>query len=292
MDPTYPIVAAMVVSLVLFQINQRRVSPLLAIFNRWLRWFIFGFGLAKILIDLGLSQRPYWVLAVTGLLFYFLIETVYRWLEIKALSLSPIPLFPRFRVNPNGEEWPTLPRLIKARDWLRKQGFHAVQSLKAELAPGFVLRMSVFQDSSDKLRVQVLFLPQPGGNVVMCASLVSVTAGGHRHVTDNLFLPFAGFYPENWLVDRSPWRRSLPSLVKRHRERVAGESEPLVPWEIEPLADLNAQQHAMEQVNTELGFLYPHHEREEHGKMTVEARYRVWKESWMLNYLGLSSRYN
>ena len=38
-------------------------------------------------------------------------------------------------------------------------------------------------------------------------------------------------------------------------------------------------------------FLYPHHEREEHGKMTVEARYRVWKESWLLNYLGLSSRY-
>ncbi|WP_221031600.1 hypothetical protein [Actomonas aquatica] len=291
MDFTYPIVIAMVVSLVLFQINQRRSSPLLAIFNRWLRWLVFGFGVAKILVDLELSTRPYWVLALTALLVYFLIETVYRWLEIKALSLSPIPLFPRFHVNSSGEEWPTQPRLLKVRDWLRKQGFHAVQSLKAELAPGFALRMSVYQDSSNKLRVQVLFLPQPGGNIVMCASLVSVTTNGLRYVTDNLYLPFAGFYPENWLVDRSPWRRTLAALVKRHRERLEDETDPLSEWETEPLADLNAQQHAMEQVNTELGFLFPHHEREEHGKMTVEARYRVWKEAWFLNYFGRSARY-
>lgn len=291
MDPTYPVVAAMVVSLVLYQANQRRVSPLIAIFNRWLRWFIFGFGLAKILVDLEALHRPYWVLVVTCLLGYFLIETIYRWLEISALSLSPIPLFPRFRLNASGEEWPTHPRFLKTRDWLRQEGFHAVQSLKAEVAPSIFLRMSVYQDVSNRLRVQILFLPQAGGNIVMCASLASRAASGLRYVTDNLFLPFAGFYPENWLVDRSPWRRTLPALLARHRNRVAVEVEPLAEWDTEPLADLNAQQTALEQVNTELGFLFPHHEREEHGKMTVEARYRVWKELWLLNYFGRSARY-
>ena len=291
MDPTYPLVIAMVVSLVLFQMNQRRASPVVAIFNRWMRWLIFGFGLAKIVLDLGLSDRPYWVLAAVFLLTYFLVETVYRWMEIQALSLSPIPLFPRFAVNVSGEEWPTQPRLVKERDWLRGQGFRAVQSLRAEIAPGIYLRMSIYQDSSDKLRVQVLFLPQPTGNIVMCASLASQNADGTRFVTDNLYLPFAGFYPENWLVDRSPWRRSLQALLKRHRKRVANESDPLQSWEIEPLADLNAQQHALEQVNTELGFLFPHHEREEFGKMTAEARYRVWKEAWLLNYFGCSAKY-
>lgn len=281
----------MVVSLALYQVNARRASPVLAIFNRWLRWFIFGFGLAKIVGDLGLSERPYWALSAVFLLGYSLIETVYRWLEIKALSLSPIPLFPRFAVNPDGDAWPTHARLLKERDWLRQEGFHTVQSLRAEIAPNFYLRMSVYQDRSDKLRVQVLFLPQPGGNIVMCASLLSQTVDETRYVTDNLYLPFAGFYPENWLVDRSPWRRSLQSLLRRHRIRVAKETEQLKPWETEPLADLNAQQHALEQVNTELGFLWPHHEREEHGKMTSEARYRVWKESWLLNYLGRSARY-
>ena len=290
MEPIYFIVAAMVVSLVLFQLNQRRASPVLAIFNRWLRWFIFGFGLARIIIDLGLSGRPYWVLAATLLLLYALIETVYRWLEIAALSLSTIPLFPRFRANTSGEEWPTHVRFLQARDWLRREGFHAVQSLKAEVAPGGHLRLSIYQDPSNRLRAQILFLPQPGGNIVMCASLASVTPEGLRYVTDNLYLPFAGFYPENWLVDRNPWRRTLAALLTRHRRRVEAEKE-LCEWELEPLADLNAQQHALEQVNTELGFLFPHHEREERGKMTAEARYRVWKESWLLNYFGRSARY-
>ena len=291
MDPTYPLVTAMVVSLILYQVNQRRASPLIAIFNRWLRWLIFGFGLAKIIVDLGTTGRPYWVWAITCLIVYFLIETAYRWLEIKALSLSPIPLFPRFAANMSGEEWPTHKQFLKARDWLRKEGFHTVQSLKAEIAPSVYLRMSVYQDVSNRLRVQVLFLPQPGGNIIMCASLSSLTVGGTRHVTDNLFLPFAGFYPENWLVDRSPWRRDLPALLKRHRARLEQETETLLEWDVEPLADLNAQQQSLEQVNTELGFLWPYHQREENGKMTTEARYRVWKEIWSLNYFGRSARY-
>jgi len=291
MDPTYPLVIAMVVSLALYQVNQRRASPVIAIFNRWLRWLIFGFGLAKIVGDLGWSDRPYWVLTAVFLLSYSLIETIYRWLEIQAVSLSPIPLFPRFAVNAHGDEWPTQPRLLKERDWLRREGFKSVQSLRAEIAPSIYLRMSIYEDPSAKLRIQILFLPQPGGNIVMCASLLSQTDDGTRYVTDNLYLPFAGFYPENWWVDRSPWRRSVQALLKRHRARLDRETEPLKPWEIEPLADLNAQQHALEQVNTELGFLFPHHEREENGKMTAEARYRVWKESWLLNYFGRSARY-
>jgi len=281
----------MVLLLVLFQVNQRRTSPILAIFNRWLRWLIFGFLAAKIVGDFGWSDRPYWVLSAVFLLGYSLIETIYRWMEIQAVSLSPIPLFPRFAVNSSGDEWPTQPRLLRERDWLRQQGFRSVQSLRAEIAASIYLRMSVYEDASGKLRIQILFLPQPGGNIVMCASLLSQTEDDTRYVTDNLYLPFAGFYPENWLVDRSPWRRSLRSLLKRHRMRVERETEALKAWETEPLADLNAQQHALERVNTELGFLFPHHEREEHGKMTTEARYRVWKEVWMLNYLGRSVRY-
>lgn len=291
MDPTYPLVTAMVVSLVLYQLNQRRSSPVLAIFNRWLRWGIFGFGVAKIMVDFGWSGRPYWVLAVTFLLLYALIETIYRWMEITALSLSPIALFPRFAVNPNGEEWPTDPRLLKARDWLRKQGLKPLQSLRAEIAPDVYLRMSVYQDESNRLRAQVLFLPQVGGNIVMCGSLASRGENGVRYVTDNLHLPFAGFYPEDWRVERSPWRRSFPRLFARHQRRLRQAEVSLVEWEREPLADLNAQQHELEQINTELGFLFPHHEREENGKMTTEARYRVWKEIWLLNYLGVSARY-
>ena len=291
MDPTYPLVIAMLVSLVLFQMNQRQGSPVLAIYNRWLRWLIFGFGLAKIILDLGFSDRPYWALTAVFLLTYALIESIYRWMEIHALSMSPIPLFPRFAVNSSGDEWPIQPRVLKERDWLRHEGFTSVQSLRAEIAPSIYLRMSIYHDPTETVRVQVLFLPQPSGNIVVCASMASQRSDGTRVVTDNLYLPFAGFYPENWLVVRKPWRRRLKALIKLHRARVADEKEPLMVWETEPLADLNAQQHALEQVNTEMGFLFPHHEREENGKMTAEARYRVWKEAWLLNYFGWSSQY-
>ncbi len=281
----------MVVSLVLYQLNQRFASPVLAIFNRWLRWFIFAFGAAKIVSDFGWSDRDYWLLSVTFFLLYFLIETAYRWLEIHALSVSPLPLFPRFSVNASGEEWPTHPRLLAVRDWMRREGLRPVQSLKAEVAPGLYLRVSVYQDASNQLRVQVMFLPQANGGIVVCHSLASRTADGIRYVTDNLYLPFAGFYPENWLVERRPWRRSLRQLIDRHRLRIKRANVQLMAWDSEPLADLNAQQQALEQVNTELGFLFPHAQREEHGKMTVEGRYRVWKEIWLLNYFGISARY-
>ena len=118
-----------------------------------------------------------------------------------------------------------------------------------------------------------------------------VTADGRRYLTDNLYIPFAGFYPENWFVERAPWRRSLPRLLARHRARLlAGNATP-VPFAVEPLADLNTAQHELDQVNTELGFLHPHHAREDLGKITHEGRYRVWKEIWMLNYLGRAAKY-
>jgi len=289
MEPSYFLLAAIISSLVLVQVNQRAGSPVIAIFVRWLRWFVFGFGVAHLCVDFNLINRPFWVLALVFILLWFLIETLYNWLGIQALSVSPLPLFPRYVANQSGEEWPTHPRLLKVREWLREQGFKKVQALKAEIGGGIYLRGSVYQDAEARIRVQVTFLPQATGMVSVCYSLVSLTADGHRYVTDNFYIPFAGFYPENWLVKRLPWRRSLPRLLTRHQKRITGET--LVAFDTDPLTDLNAQQHELDSLNTQLGFLNPHAEREEFGKITQAGRYRVWKEIWMLNYLGRSVRY-
>lgn len=292
MDPTYPILAAMVLSLALHQANLRHASPGIAIVNRWLRWLIFATGLAKISSDFGWIDRSFGVQAAIFFLVYFLIETLYRWMEVRAVSVSPLPLFPRFTLNSSGEEWPTHPRLLRVRDWLRSQGFRQVQALRAELAPGVYLRLSIYQDADNHLRVQVMFVPQPNGAISVCYTLSSQTVNGYRYITDNLHLPFGGFYPETWIVERKPWRRSLPHLVTRHRARLARHREPLLVWSDDPLTDLNAQQRELERINTEMGFLLPHAEREEHGKMTAEGRYRVWKELWLLNYFGISGRHH
>jgi hypothetical protein len=291
MDSAYIIVIAMLVSLVLFQLNQRMASPVLAIVNRWLRWMIFAIGGALIATYFGWIERPFWTVALAFFLIWFLCETLYNWLAIQALSVSPLPLFPKFSVNTSGEEWPTAPRLLKIRDWLRSHEFKLVQSLKAEVGPSVYLRVSVYQDPAAQVRIQVTFLPQANGAISVCYSLSSQTVSGFRYVTDNLYLPFGGFYPENWLVERSPWKRSLDGLLKRHRERLTKAHEMYLAWDTDPLSDLNSQQRELEQVNTELGFLTPHAEREDYGKMTYEGRYRVWKEIWLLNYFGRSTRY-
>jgi hypothetical protein len=272
-DPTYLIFGATIVSFALFQLNLRLASPVLAIINRWLRWIIFGTGGALIATHYELIDRPYWVIAIGFLLIWFLGETLYNWLAIKALSLSSLPLFP------------------KLRDWLRSQNFKQVQALKAEVGPGVHLRISIYQDAEATTRVQITFLPQVNGAISVCCSLSTQTISGYRYVTDNLFLPFGGFYPENWLVERRPWTRSPAALLKHHRARLAKAHEMAQPWSTEPLIDLNAQQRELDKVNTELGFLLPHAEREDFGKMTYEGRYRVWKEIWLLNYLGRSCRY-
>ncbi len=291
MDSDYPLLAAIVLSLLLTQINQRSGSPVPAIFNRWLRWLIFAFGGAKAWLDFEWSDRPYGVLVVAFFLLWFLMETLYNWLAIHALSVSPLPLFPRFTLNNSGEEWPTNARLLKIRDWLRANSFKQVQALKSEVAPSIYLRVSIYQDTEASTRIQITFLPQANRAISVCYGLSSNTATGYRYVTDNLYLPFGGFYPENWLVRRSPWRRSLVKLVASHKERLIRAKEIVIPWTTDPLTDLNSQQHELERINTELGFLFPRAEREEHGKISHEGRYRVWKEYWLLSYFGRSVRY-
>lgn len=291
MHTTYFILGAIAASLVLMQVNQRLASPVLSILDRWLRWLVFTFGAAQLCVDFQLIDRPFWAVALAFFIIWFMGETLYNWLAIAAHSLSPLPLFPRYAINTSGEEWPVQPRLLKMREWLRAQGFRQVQALRAEIGGGVHLRVSIYQDAQATLRVQVTFIPQASGAISVCYAVTSMAADGSRYLTDNLHIPFGGFYPENWFVERAPWRRSLPGLIARHRARLAKAKVAVAAFEAEPLADLNAVQHELDQLNTELGFLHPHAEREDLGKFTHEGRYRVWKEIWMLNYLGRAARY-
>lgn len=297
-DPLYFVYGAMIVSLTIMQINQRRISPVLTIINRWLRLLIFSVGGAVVIRGMEWTDRPMPALALAFLLLWFLGDTIYSWLAIKALSLSALPVSPRFSVNANGEEWPTDPRFLRVRDWLRREGFKQVQSLRAEIMPNVSLRTSIYQDAGASVRLQINFFPQQASTIAMSLQFSSNTTGGQRIVTDNLYLPFAGFLylplvgfnPESWVIRRLPLCRSPQKLLARHRERLARAGDAVCPWTTEPLADLNGQQVELEQINTELGFLFPHREREEYGKITYEGRYQMWKECCLLNYFGRPGR--
>ena len=85
-DPVYPLLAIAILSLLLFSLNQRLASPVIAIFVRWLRWLLFALGGAFLLIEWDASTRPFWVLALVLFLAWFLVETAYNWLAISALK--------------------------------------------------------------------------------------------------------------------------------------------------------------------------------------------------------------
>lgn len=284
--------AATTALLVLFYVNLRVASPLLAIPIRWLRWLLFALFVAETNQRCGWIDRPYWVLFVSGFLGWFLGESAFNWVRVSAISLSPLPLFPKFTLNTSGGEWPTHRKLLKVRDWLRTHQFTAVQALKAEVGGGIWLRVSVYRNPGNTVRLQVAFLPQESGAITVCYSLSSETQSGRRYVTDNFFLPFGGFYPESWFVDRSPWRRTLPRMLSHHFRRMEQAGETAVAWDLDPLDDINRQQQQMEQLNTQLGFLLPNADREEHGKITPEGRFRIWKEAWCLDYFGRAARYH
>ncbi len=271
--------------------NGRDASPILAIVSRWVRWALFAFVFAYVCVSFGGSERPVALLVATGALLWPVFETIYLWVAIGAMSRSPIPLFPDFDLNGDGDEWPAHKRFFVLKDWIRQAGFRHLQSLKADLAEGVHLRASIFQDAENLTRLQVLFIPQRNGVVVPCIILSSLTTAGERIVTDNIFLPFGGFYPENWFLERRPLRRSAAGLLRLHRRRCERHGVALAPWQEEPVEDINTQQRLLERMNTELGFLFPPSLREDYGRLTSEGRYRVWKEVWFLNYFGRPARY-
>lgn len=292
MQPSYFLIPVMVLSLLLLKINQYFASPVLGLINRWLRWFVMAGGLAEISLYFGWLQRPYATLFVVYFIAWFWLDGVYRWLAIKAVSLSPLPLFPRFTVNLAGDEWPVQRRFLKLRDTLRAAGFSQIQSVRSEVATSFYLRLSIYEDKDHFIRLQVAFLPQSAGGLSVCFHLATQLADGTRLVTDNHHLPFAGFYPENWLVERKPNVRDFERLLSLHRRRILESGKAADAWKTEPIDDLNAQQAELERLNVEMGFLLPPSDHEEHGRISHEGRYRVWKEMLSLSYFGRPARYD
>lgn len=282
----YFVYSCVAISILLAILNNKYAGLKLSVLNRWARWLGVSFGAAYLVYDTGWLNRPFWTIGAIFFLGWLLIETLYTWLAINALSKSSLALFPRFKENTTGEEWPAQKKLIEIKDWLRAKGFIRSKAVLADVGHGIFIRSSVFQSENNKTRFQILFVPQSNGDIGFCFSFSSEVESGERIVTDNLFMPYGGFYPEQWNVFRKPWQRDVKSLYKIHQKRIS--KKPLLDYEIDPLTDLNQQQRDLERTNIEEGFLMPHDMQDEHGRITWEGRYRVWKEVWMLNYFGKS----
>ena len=267
-------------------VSKRCNLPVLNIIYRWFRWVFCAVLIADILEVFLLSTRPFFVHFVTGLGVYFIIETGYNWIAIRALSGSDLPLFPRYKTNKDGDGWPANPQTIKIKEWIRQESFVYLGSFKAELYTGIYLRTSIYQNLATNTRLQILFVPKGRGETEPSFILTNVNKEGDSIITDNYNMPYGGFYPDTWKHFRDPLKGSLVKLKQLHDQRLKNNTTEVVPLGDDPLQDLLEQQRTLEELNIKKGFLFPRWEQNNKGKITQEGRYRLWKEMWRLAYLG------
>jgi hypothetical protein len=262
----------------------KSTMPLFRIFARWLLWLCASVGIGALLTKFNISGKSLSATILFCFLFWPLAETLYNWLAIDALSRSGNPLFPNYRAGAN--EWPVDKRSIRLREYLRTRKYRPMTCAIGKIGDDDCVRYHIFESADHCTRIGICFVSGPAGSLQPFFSISTSLADGRRVVTDNDYMPFGGFYPENVYVERHPLSRSLAGLVKRHEKRLGKVGNLPLPWSGDPVEDLNREQQELEQLNTTLGFLVEPAKREELGNISREGRYRIWKEIWMLNYLG------
>jgi len=265
--------------------NRRLPSFPLVLLSRWLRWTLFGLGMAYLLREWGGSTRPYWALAPSFLLLWMLVESIYAWLAVRALSVSNLPVFPHYREDSAGVSWPIEKSYVRVKEKIRELGFIRRHELVADLGEQVTMRSLLYTDEPGRIRLQVIFVPRATGRPALFFILTS-KSGTRRLATDNVWLPFGGVFPEDWRVDRRPFIRSLDLLLKRHRRTLAKEGFEAEAFSEDLVEELNDEQEVLDHVSTERGILVPRAQRREYGKLTGDGRYRVWKQILLLNYFG------
>lgn len=266
-------------------------SPPLAILARWCRWFFMAF-LITLSVQLFMSNGiETWRVFVAGLLGWFLLESIYAWLLVNVVSGSDLPLFPRFRRSASGDSWPIEEQWIQLKEWARKAGFERRDMLSVSLDGEITLRVSVLDQPAEQIRMLVYLIPNQIGTLMSALAFHTDFKDGKRVVTDNFFIPFGGFYPENWEVARMPRERNPQRLLDRHKSRCKEVDAPVAELNADPMEGINRDQQRVELLNRQLGFLNSIEEEEEVGRISGPGRYRVWRDMLLQNYLGTSLRY-
>ncbi|MDD4348533.1 MAG: hypothetical protein PHF70_05450 [Opitutales bacterium] len=264
-------------------------SPGKGIGLRWIRWFLAGWAFATGAFALSSDGMGILRLFAVGFLAWGFFETVRNWFFVNAWSRNEWPLFPRYVVQEEAE-WPITPRFFEIRQWLRDFSFSEVGFYKAFYDGMPIEGVGVFEDEKKCCRVNVYLRPNENGHFVDQIAFVSQTASGERVVTDNLSIAFGGVYPMQWWLTRKPLVRSIAKLHNIHTKTIQERGWSLIPFDSDPLEDMEESQRIMERLNEKAGYLNPRAYRSEFGKFTGEARYEIWKRIWLMNYLGLSPR--
>jgi len=263
-------------------------SPVNKLIVRWVRLMFIGIFIALAFKLTFFSSIPLWRLFVMGLLAWLLLDSGYLWLYILTWDRSELPLFPSVR-QVEKVDWPANKRFFLIRDWIRENNYQEIGSFKFFFEDEALQQMIVYESPDAMVRLQVVIVTDVTGVILDQIVFTSDTDQG-LVITDNVFMPFGGVYPENWKVKRFPAIRKIQTIAKYHQDTLSKDGEACcLRFETDALTWLIDQQNTLEKENIEAGILNMRQDREEYGKMTGEGRYRIWKELLLLSYFSISS---
>ena len=258
---------------------------ILKLISHWMRWLTFACAFSLMLTFFNWSSRPDWVHFISGLAVWFIIETLYYKISIHFLNVSDMELFPKYKNDTGHNLWPINKRAFKIKELLRKEGFKSEETLKAQIVGHLSIRQAVFFNKDQTIRLNVLFIPNAKNEIQLFYSLFSLKSDGEYLITDNQNMPFGGFYPDHWTVNRFPVCHSLKKLLKKHQEVMKTDNRIWSQIEGDIRTKTNRLQLELEQKNREMGFLNESNQEDTH-QISSEGCFRIWTEMWMLAYLG------
>ena len=205
---------------------------IIRLFSHWARWLTFACTFSLMLTYFEWSNRADWVHFISGLAAWFILETLYYKISIHMLNISEMDLFPKYKNDTNENLWPINKEVLKIKDLLSQEGFKEEETLKAEIIAHLVIRQAVFLDETRKIRLNVLFIPNAKNEIKLFYSLFSHKTSGEYLLTDNQNMPFGGYYPDHWTVNRYPISHSLKKLLKKHREAMSERKGSGLRWRV------------------------------------------------------------
>lgn len=272
------------------QILSKQLSMrIFQLIGHWFRWFAFASAFSLILIFFEWSTRPDWVHFISGMALWFVLETSFFRLSIHMLNKSEMELFPKYKNDTNENLWPLNKEVLKIKEFLSKEGFKTIDSLKAQIVSHISIRQAVFLDEAHTIRLNVLFIPNANNEIKLFYSLYSLKKSGEKLITDNQNMPFGGYYPDNWIVNRFPMCHSLKRLLNKHRSAMNQDNEAWCRLDEDVRTTTNELQRELENRNREMGFLNQRNE-EDKGQISPEGCFRIWTEMWLLAYFGKTFR--
>lgn len=272
----------------LHRLQRSLPSPVNRLIVRWVRLIGIGLFIGLLFKVTFFAETPFWRLYVMGVLFWLFVESGYVWIYILAWDKSELPLFPSIR-EVERVEWPANHRFFLIKDWIREHHYSLQACFQYRYEEEVLQQVLVYQSEDALTRLQVIIVSDASGVILDQVVFASVSDSGELWVTDNVFMPFGGVYPETWRVQRHPAVRKISKIASMHeRRKQQADSENWIPFEVQVSDWLFDMQQTLERVNVNAGILNERTDRDEFGKMTGEGRYRIWKELLLLNYLAIS----